>query len=229
MPELNTKIMRAIEDMVCEYRDNLPNGWRCLVEFQCSAAYEAPYYQLDIESNMGGGAFAPIKMEMLKLCPDLCATGTANLDTIISGLTTTRLTTDDETKNKLLFHYINHLRSLNDVSSITDSIWDELKQFGFTHWYGGIRIPYDLLVTVHNKDEQSVQNTKGEMRISFSGAKEWQDTFFCFELFRVIQVVWNELWACDQIWYNLRELSKDPALKFWITAKGIQETLSSLR
>lgn len=224
-PELNAKIMRSIERLVCDFRDELPNGWRCCVEFQRDEEYN-PYYQLDIESNKGGGSFAPVKMRMLHLCPEINATGDTSLALLISTLREMQHGVDENAIEPL----INHLSSLHSAEDINFGVWTELKTFGLTHWYGGIRVPYDVLVTEHTdgpcaSDEggQDVRQTEGEIRITFSGAKEWQDTFFCFQIFRRIQTVLNNLWTKDQIWYNLRGFSDDPALSFWVKALEIQE------
>lgn len=219
-PALNAKIMRGIERLVCDFRDVLPNGWRCCVEFQDNDETD-PNYQLDIESNAGGGSFAPVKMQMLKLFPDLSATGTASL----------KMITDKVTAAECSGELFSRLVAMHDVSELTEDDWAELKPLGITHWYGGIRIPYDILYTERaNTDEhvegktedQQIHNVLGEIRITFSGAKEWQDTFFCFRLFQKLQIILNEAWADDQIWYNLRGFG-DPALKFWVEALGVQE------
>lgn len=220
-PALNAKIMRGIERLVCDFRDVLPKGWRCLIEFQDNDE-KVPNYQLDIESNEGGGSFAPVKMQMLKLFPDLSATGTASLKMIADKVTAA------ECPGELF----SRLVVMHDVSELTEDDWAELKPLGMTHWYGGIRVPYDILYTKPAEDventecetkDQEVQRVLGEIRITFSGAREWQDTFFCFRLFQKIQVILNEMWSDDQIWYNLRNLKKDSALKFWVEALGVQE------
>lgn len=220
-PELNAKVMRNIESLVCDFRDELPNGWRCCVEFQRDNEAE-PYYQLDIESNHGGGSFAPVKMQMLRLCPEISATGNTSLALLISALNRAQDEAEDEATAIAIQSLIDHLTSLHSLEDINFGVWTELKTFGITHWYGGVRIPYDILLTEHGKTEQHVQQLKGEIRITFSGAKEWQDTFFCFQIFRRIQMVLNNLWTKDQIWYNLRGFS-DPALSFWTKALDLQE------
>ena len=227
-PELNARILRGVENLVCRYRKNLPDGWRCCIEFQRENDYE-PYYLLDVQSNQGGGDFAPVKMQMLKLykevCPRICGTGQINPVIIRSMLQGMDLNDDTEA-----YGLAKSLADRAEVDEITDVEWKILKDLGITHWYGGIRIPYDILVTemaerllVGESAEQFVDETKGEIRIAFSGAKEWQDTFFCFCIFERIQVILNSLWGQDQIWYNLRGLKEDPNLQFWMEALSINE------
>ncbi len=220
-PELNTRVMRGIEHLVCDYRKILPNGWRCCIEFQRSDE-DKPYYELDIESNQGGGSFAPVKMQMLRLCPTISATGNTALHLIIDGLQTAKFESEDPNKWAVIDKLLNHLTALHNTEDITDGVWEELKLFGLTHWYGGIRIPYDIQVTKHDEDGQHVDETTGEIRITFSGAKEWQDLFFCFRIFQKLQVTLNSLWGKDQIWHNLRGFG-DPTVQFWVDALGIDE------
>ncbi len=225
-PELNAKIMRGIEKLVCDYRENLPNGWRCCIEFQRDEEHK-PYYQLDIESNKGGGSFAPVKMQMLKICPSINATGTASIDDIRDALQNINPKGVDNEITKSLLEELDEMECLPDF---LDVIWEKLKDCGITHWYGGIRIPYDILLTDYtddscngDKSKQDVRQTTGEIRITFSGAREWQDTFFCFCLFGHIQHTLNTLWEKDQIWYSLGELECYPDLRFWIFTLGVQE------
>ena len=147
-PELNAKIMRGIEKLVCDYSENLPNGWRCCIEFQRDKEHK-PYYQLDIESNKGGGSFAPVKMQMLKICPSINATGTASIDDIRDALQNINPKGVDNEITKSLLEELDEMECL---PNFLDVIWEKLKDCGITHWYGGIRIPYDILLTDYTDD-----------------------------------------------------------------------------
>lgn len=222
IPELNAKILRVVEKLVCRYRDNLPNGWRCCVEFQHKHA-DRPCYVLDLQSNQGGGDFAPIKMQTLKLFPEICTTGNITLPRIREILAEIDGVDDD---------FCKQLSKMLTVSQLTAQDWGILKEFGITHWYGGVRIPYDILTTdvvepflADESAEQFVKEKKGEIRITFSGAKEWQDTFFCFSIFKQIQKTLNSLWSRDQIWYNLRGFNNNPCVSFWVENLNISEAL----
>ena len=221
-PQLNAQIMRSIEALVCRHRNILPNGWRCLVEFQYSKD-KIPYYMLDIQSNQGGGDYAPIKMKMLNLFPDRAATGgdtPANFCKMIDG----------KIPHDIARPIIDKLANIQRLTELDGDYWEILSNYGLTHWYGGIRIPYDILVTEHEEafpsgkeGKQSVRQTTGEIRIAFSGAKEWEDTLLAFCIFSNIQATLNKLRDQDQIWYNLRNLKDDPHLGIWLDLLGIHE------
>lgn len=223
--QMNAKILRGIENLVCRYRPILTDGWRCCIEFQRENDAE-PYYLLDLQSNGGGGDFAPMKMQTLRAFPRLCGTGTLTMADIHRLIQDGKLVTTEAFRA--------HLLSTKDIGRLASDDWAMLEKAKITHWYGGIRIPYDILVTEYSRGdcwrsdgsdepEQTVNETKGEIRITFSGAKEWQDTFFCFCIFERIQSILNSLWDKDQIWYNLRGFKDVPNLQFWVEALNINE------
>ena len=218
--EFNAGVMAGVEKLVCKYRRFLPHGWRMGAEFQDDNEGK-PSYLLDLESNHGGGAFAPIKMRMLKACPGICATGTATIEDIYEALHDLSLS-DDSPELRALRE---RCKNCEDISCLAQEDWNNLRQFGITKWYGGIRIPYDILVTEHDAEtgEQTTRNVKGEIRIVFSGAKEWQDVFFALLIFKEIQKLLRTEWPMDQIWYNLRELKKDVVVGFWCKNLKVKE------
>lgn len=233
-PQLNTKIMRSIESLVCRHRAILPNGWRCIIEFQRYNDNDTePYYILDIQSNQGGGDYAAAKMEMLKHFPDRAATGGDTPDDfckILEDFKSTHRPPGQRIPSDLADPILNKLIHLNRLSELDSDYWDILKRYGLTHWYGGIRIPYDILVTEHGeaflageKGKQHVNETTGEIRIAFSGAKEWEDVFIAFCIFGNLQNTLNELWDRDQIWFNLRGIENDPHLAVWLDLLDIHE------
>lgn len=59
--EVNAKILDAIEEVVCEYRSFLPDGWRVIIEMIRNDDKESLYYHLDLQSNKGGGDNALIR------------------------------------------------------------------------------------------------------------------------------------------------------------------------
>ena len=226
-PEVNARIMRLIELLVCKYRSNLPNGWRTIIKFQRNGE-EKPYYHLDLQSNKGGGEYALLKMQMLELFPEIALTGNSTpveLREMITSLEGRGLAPHDALKAPR-----KSLEVCCDATDLSEVYWEKLAKYGLTHWHGGIRTPYDILVTEHQpatKDNpnptQDVIDKRGEIRIAFSGAKEWQDVFFALKIFQGIQVILNELWSADQIWYNLRGLNDDPIASFWLTNLKIEE------
>lgn len=215
--QFNTRIMRMIEEVVCRYRGSLPNGWRVIIKLQ-SDGDDQPFYHLDLMSNARGGDFADVKMGMLERFPELSATGTDSPTDMINRIES--LVECQIIPEKTAMYASGILAA--EASKLTDlpeDDWWMLSRYGLTHWYGGLRIPYDSLVT----EGDSIHNKKGEIRIAFSGAKEWQDVFFALRIFYGIQVIMNELWSSDQIWYNLRNLQEDPVVGFWINNMEVSE------
>lgn len=219
-PQLNTQIMRSIEAHVCRHRNLLPNGWRCIIEFQ-NTEDSTPYYMLDIQSNQGGGEYAPVKMAMLKQLPDRAATGGHTPTTFIHLIS-------KHMPSNVATPIIDKLMHMKRLSELDDEYWEIISHYGLTHWHGGIRIPYDILVTEDDdalpaSGSQCVNHTKGEIRIAFSGAKEWEDTFFAFCIFRDLQNTLDQFLDQYQIWYNLRSLKADPHLEVWLDLLDIRE------
>jgi len=222
-PELNAAILRKVDSLACHYRGILGDGWRCCIEFQRKED-KKPYYLLDVESNMGGGEYAPVKMQTLKLFPEVCATGLISLPVILDAMTNILSVSDAFFERMLRMH---------DFEELKAEDWQKLRELGITKWFGGIRVPYEAMVTEVCKatsageaDKQVVSSKPGEIRVAFSGATEWQDTFFAFQLFGRIQEILNQQWTQDQIWYNLRAFKPHPKLQFWVTAMELPETLS---
>lgn len=220
-PRVNTRIMRVIEENVCKHRNSLPNGWRVIIKFQRQGE-EKPYYHLDLQSNQGGGDYALTKMQMLESFPMTNLTGADTPDSMIDRIN--RL--HDTIPNELAIPVINKLRESDRMIDLPEAYWEPLQKYGLTHWYGGLRVPYDILLTQHKSDPDDVQDVVqrlGEIRIAFSGAKEWMDVYFALQIFSGIQTILGELWENDQIWYNLRKLQEDPVAGFWLTEMEIPE------
>lgn len=210
-PKLNTQIMDSIEYSVCHYRSVLPDGWRCIVKMQ-DAKDQRPYYTLDLQSDHGGGDYAPIKMQMLEMFPNIAATGGSTLTEFCQFI-------HEKVPSNVAQPILSKLERIDRLTELNQDYWTMLSHYGLTHWYGGIRIPYNILTT----REQSVKNRQGEIRIAFSGAKEWEDTFFAFRTLRDIQKILKTLWPTDQIWYNLRHLKQDCHLGIWLNLLDIRE------
>lgn len=186
-PQLNARILRMVKNLTCRYGELLPDGWRCCIELQDKDEDE-PYYRLDLTSDKGGGDFAPVKLQMLRLFPEICATGNVPLPDIITVL---------EKVYELDNIFFARLSKMSAINQLTVRDWNMLKDFGITRWYGGIRVPYEILSTEYDDlfDDETASHTKaewandqfintveGEVRIAFSGAREWQDMFFCFSM-----------------------------------------------
>lgn len=220
-PQMNARIMHSIELNVCRYRHNLPSGWRCIVELQHDTDHQ-PYYALDIQSNQGGGDYAPVKMQMLKAFPERAATGGDTYQDFIKIF-------EDRIPRDSAVSLANKITRAEHLDVLNDDEWRLLAQHDITRWYGGIRIPYDTLATKNHgacltsTNMQVISQHTGEIRIAFSGAKEWQDLFFAFRIFKDIQKILHKYCDQNQIWYNLRQLQSDPNLGFWLNLLKIHE------
>lgn len=98
---------------------------------------------------------------------------------------------------------------------------ETLGAYGFTAYAGAIRVLFERLVPRANF---VTGREKGEILISFSGAKEWQDLFFAASLLKTVQqAMSNDLERYGQTRYNLYELKRNPETMFWIDALKLEE------
>lgn len=215
--KLSTATLRNIERLVCAHRCAVEDGWRAIIEMQCEGE-EHPYFQLDVQSNRGGGNYAEAKMQMLKLFPDLTATGlespkefVARLDQHIEQIPPEQLETFKTVKS--------NIAKLEYIEQMPRCGAESLRDCGLTSYKGAIRVPYEILVST----KHGIDRTSGEVRIAFSGAEEWQDVFFTMDILADLRQSLNELWEYDQIWFNLRGLEADPQTKMWLNLLGIRE------
>lgn len=199
--------MRAISNLVEEYEKALPRGWRAIIELQ-RANDRGTYYELDVCSEKDAGGAAPTKMQALRVFPDRSHTGYAELETLRGDLHKIHLHED----NPELFAEISRCGCVHDIPiSLYQKVEDAC---GISLWYGGIRVPYDILVTDKNQkaqDSASIHRTTGEIRVVFSGAKEWQDTFFAFRIMNDVQRIMAKRWKRDQITFSTTGLSNGDA------------------
>lgn len=100
--------------------------------------------------------------------------------------------------------------------------WEMLRdKYKLAPCYGGIRVYYkDLTV-----DGDCVNYEAGEIRFAFSGASEEQDIFFGLGVFKELINSFVRIYPDTQGWYDIRELSCVPAVKFWIDILGITEAV----
>lgn len=204
--ELNAKIMRTIEMLVCRFSKSLPEGWQAVVEFENYERKEE-YYRLILDGNKGNKNDGALKMmQTLKAFPkSICATG---------------LLIADDVMHKFSVELMSGWEGYQKV----------LSKNGMTNELGGIRIPYEAFVTEHSMVGEinpgvkcEVKKATGEIRIAFCSEAESQNLFYAFEIFKRIQSILNGLWGKDQIWYNLRGLQEFQPTQFWLTALDIQE------
>lgn len=201
-------ILRRLEKLVCDYPCLVPNGWRFIIKMQAKGVAK-PYYELDVQSNRGGGDYAEAKMSTLEKFPKRAATGGDNiyglLDMLGKWIGTGRY---------------EQISRLGDIDLLTGDMWLWLRdEVGIVPCYGGIRIPYEDLIV----DGGKVSNESGEFRIVFSGATPEQDLFFALAVFLGLNESFIGLYPNTQGWLKLRNLQEVPAVKFWLDLLGIKE------
>lgn len=217
--KLATTVLRNLEKLACAHSDAVPDGWRAIIEMQCDGD-DHPYFQLDIQGNKGGGNYAEAKMAMLKRFPELAATGLETPSAFAERLRPIFENRSEGQEVPFADVAINKISALEYIEQMPKSTAEFLREHGLTSYKGAIRVPYDILVTT---DHGSIERTTGEIRISFSGAEEWQDLFFATDILADLRQSLDELWNYDQIWLNLRGLKADPQTNMWVKLLGIRE------
>lgn len=217
-PEVNAKILRAVQKIVNEFDDTITgtgsdwHEWSCCVEFWDDGADE-PYYRLAAQrpkaTCLNG---AETQLETLKMFPPLPMTGLLATESVIKTL-------KEQGHDSVILQF---------PGAITGCYWDlpsdlrnQLERFySITNTPGGIRVPYKVLVTC-SKD---VLTEYGEIRVAFCGATEWQNMFYTFKVFGQIQKILKKLWKEDAISYDLSKLCEYGDAKFWMKLLKIRET-----
>lgn len=217
-PKLSTAVLRNLEKLVCNHSDAVSNGWRSIIEMQRDGE-DHPYFQLDIQGNKGGGLYAEAKMAMLKRYPDLAATGLENPATFADRIRGFLCDRPEGQQIPFVDVAMNKIAELDYIEQMPKSTAEFLRANGLTSYKGAIRVPYEILVSA----EHGIDRSKGEIRIAFSGAEEWQDLFFATDILADLRQSLDELWDYDQIWLNLRGLEADPQTKMWLKLLGICE------
>lgn len=222
---LTAKILRSMERLVCRHRNLLPNGWRAIIELQRKGEKE-PYFALDVQGNAGGADLALTKMQMLKLFDNLSHTGGMSLPSLLE------LAKSDE-NIATTTSAVKMLSQAHSIKELSDAFWAAMQPHGFTRWYGAIRVPYEILAVVSTGGDdlcaspddthEEIVDRKGEIRISFSGAKELEDVMFAVWLFNDICSILNASWENDQIWWDLSKLREDPHIELWLDLLDTKE------
>lgn len=208
---LMASLIRELERLVCEFDDLVPAGWRCILEVQ-RAGSDVPLYELDVQSNRGGGTWAEAKMATLKKFPAMAATTKLEIDAVLSALDQLGYGGDCPT--------VKQIRNLEDVGQLTTAMWQWLLDtVQFTPCYGAVRVPFQGIYF----EDGRASSEAGEVRIVFSGATGEQDVFFCISLLKVLIDGTNRVFRETQIWYNLQELARIPVVNFELKRVKIRE------
>lgn len=225
--ELNTNILRAVQKLILEYR-NFIDDWSCCIEFQREDDDE-PYYILRVAEPylIHAKTEADHKVQTLRTFPIKPMTGKLTISEIIKFL-------NGEPGGNAVVNRLFSGGHSDRYDDLSENGKMELRDiYGITNGLGGIRIPYEILVTTHDHDDITSDNidcnvmpVEGEIRIAFHGAEEeWQNVFFSVQLFGRIQEILNDLWTSDQILYDLNELREENTTAFWLKVSSVQESL----
>lgn len=221
-PKLATQILRKLEQLACKYDYTMPEGWQAIVRVNHVTvdAVSAVDFNLRVRSNRGGGDFATAKMAMLESEPRLAMSGEFDPQ-VFCGQIARRAQAFHPDDQKKLAGIRKELFGMKSLRQMPPEMINTLGVYGLTAYAGAIRVPFERLVPRTNF---VTGREKGEILISFSGAKEWQDLFFAASLLKTIQqAISDDLERYGQTWYNLCELKKRPEMRFWIDALKLEE------
>jgi hypothetical protein len=199
--------LRKLQGLVYNYEYLVPNGWRCVAKMQ-KYGTGSPYWRIDVQGNKGGGPFAEAKLHTLETFPQLAA----------SGALTFTMIKDYFKAQGGVPAYAEGLP--DNMDKITDLQRDQLRDNAkLTVYHGGIRIPYEAFIV----NGSNITSENGEICIAFSGASQEQDIFLALAIFKELQQSFITLYPNVQGSYNLRELAKIPAVRFWLDLLQLME------
>lgn len=212
-PKFNTRILRGIDALTIGFDSEFPNGFEAIVEIQNEGS-DHPYYKLIAQNDNGCViSAAKQKMNFLWRFSERSFSGYQRIDNLLEDL------------QKLKIHETNHelydsIVKLTAIRCMTNRQHDSLhKLASVSAWHGAIRLPYNMLTTSYSEkaNGQTVKQAKGEIRVSFSGANEWQDLFFAFSIMRLVQRAMIKQWKENQINFDVSGLkdAEDRAISFW--------------
>lgn len=212
-------LMRELAGLVDDYTESLQDGWRLLVEMedQDSAKSVGAFFNLDVQADQGGGDFAATKMNTLKLFPDMAGTGLDTPEGFADRVSNCGLLTGDQAQAfaKLRRKILLAPRSESLFGSINETLRQDC---GLTTYRGGIRVPYTLI----SFTDGAAREVRGEIRIAFSGAKEWQDMCMACFVLRDLQQAIQKCWESVQVTYHLAGLQADQQYNMWLKLLGIR-------
>ncbi len=221
-PKLVTQILRKLEQLTRKYDYTVPGGWQAIVQVNHVTVdvVSAVDLHLHVQSNQGGGNFASAKMAMLENEPRLATSGESDPQ-VFCGQIARRAQAFHPDDQEKLMNIRKELFKMKSLRQMPSEMIETLGAYGFTAYAGAIRVLFERLVPRANF---VTGREKGEILISFSGAKEWQDLFFAASLLKTVQqAMSNDLERYGQTRYNLYELKRNPETMFWIDALKLEE------
>ncbi len=183
--------------------------WRAIVEIVLEDGKEGKVvFHGDIQSANGGGSWALAKHKALEY---LDYTAPMNIDEIKSIIEYSTVGKTEMAKS------IMGVESSNQLTEVQRAwIVDVDNGPGLAPGYGGIKIPVKILYRGERPDNAGVLLKQyAWIKASFSGAKDWQDLCFAFQM---ISCAINAIKDYDEsirVSYDLETLLEDSSVAFW--------------
>lgn len=221
--ELAAKVIELLDGLTCDYKASFSDGWSFAIEMQAAGKTD-PFFRLVAQDERGGGDLAPIKMQTLRIFPGVAATGFMSVSDLSSRLTQMvknqvgnlpAIAPEDAGK---LRSFLDRIHTLETIAQITDEDLQCLHNVGITTYQGAIRVPY----TMYRLAETDGCLAQGDIRIAFSGAKEWQDLMLAALILQSLQRNLRQLWKSEHIHYDLTRLNQLPEVAMAISLAGVE-------
>ena len=216
--QLSADLLYTLGRLTEDHAYALSDGWRAIIKIQEADAAE-PYFLIDAQSELGGGDFAETKMRMLELYPGMVASGLDVPEEFVKRLETS-LDLFTEEQREAFTALADNIAAVSRNEHLFGPLNETLRErLGVTTYRGAIRVPYELICG----DENGVLGKHyGEIRIAFSGAKEWQDMFFVCQLLDAFQHYARSAWRADQLQLRLGALRQDSQYAMWLNLLKIK-------
>lgn len=211
-------VARLVDELTRDYQASLTEGWTAIIEMQ-ERGRDEPLFWLELQNDQGGGEFARTKLQTLQQFPDLPATGCMQVDELVQRLNrlldTQEMSTADAGRLQAI---ITSLYKKERITEIPHQTNEGLQKFGLTTYKGAIRVPYAIYHMVEGGHIE-----QGEIRIAFSGAKEWQDLMLTVLMLQNFQRGLCRFWDTAHIWFNLSDLNQLPEVAMALHLVDVRE------
>lgn len=189
------------------YRACLPQGFQTMIEIINLTEGYTDYRKGIIRSV--SGSFARVKMETLRLFPNLPMTGNCTVIELIDMIRAIHPEYD-----------VTEFSKLEDICQLTRAQHEKLRaEVGITAYLGGIRVPF----TKYTSSAQLGQRTQnGEICITFSALSGESDLKACFTFFDFLQNALQKSETDTCYIFDLSELEKHQTARFIMKSYGIR-------
>ena len=209
---LSSNLLYMLSQLAEQHNYALGDGWRAIIELQTVGDAE-PFFVIDAAANeLGGGDFAETKMQTLKMFPAMAATGLDTPEEFAKRLRCELSPLEEEGLDAfaaLTEDIRGFARNEHMFGEFNKILRDRL---GLTTYRGAIRAPSRVTCTDENGQ---LKQYYGEIRVSFSGAKEWQDMFMACQLLGAFQHYVRSAWHAH-VELSLDRLRQDSQYAMWL-------------